>query len=264
MNGHLHLVCSRGENGASFLSKQSFRAPIHLSKPHEDAGALVVNLVNPTAGIFDDDEIDIKVTVEAGASMVLASPSATRVYRSRNGNSAKLNQSLHVHEGGSLEIYPEPFIPHGGARFRQQTDIFVARGGTLAFYEWLTPGRVASGETFQFSELEWGLNLWAADKLVAREHYSLRPENNSLQPLQLISETAQYIGCFVQGFEINACDIDAMESSDVYLGCSKLAEGAWVIKAICADSLAARRVMKDLREKLYAAQGKPLPWLGRF
>lgn len=264
MKGHLHLVCSHGENGACFLSKQSFRAPIHLSKPHEDAGALVVNLVNPTAGIFDDDEIDIKVTVETGASMVLASPSATRVYRSRSGNGAMISQSFHVHEGGSLEVYPEPFIPHGGARSRQSTDILVAPGGRLAFYEWLTPGRVASGETFQFSELEWNLDLWAADKLVAREHYSLSPENSSLHPLQMFSETAQYIGCFVQGFEIDASEIDAMESSDVYIGCCRLAHEGWVIKAICADSLAARRVMKKLREKLYAAQHKPLPWLGRF
>lgn len=237
---------------------------MHLSKPHEDAGALVVNLVNPTAGIFDDDEIDINVTVETGASLVLASPSATRVYRSRSGNGAAVNQSFHVHKGGSLEFYPEPFIPHGGARFRQRTDIRVERGGTMVYYEWLTPGRVASGESFQFAVLEFDLDLWLAEKLVARERYSLRPEDDSLHPLRLFSKTAQYLGCFVLGFEIDASIIDAMESHDVYLGCSKLPDCGWVIKAICKDSLTARRVMKDLRGFLYTAQNKQAPWLGRF
>ena len=52
--------------------------------------------------------------------------------------------------------------------------------------------------------------------------------------------------------------------SDVGIGCSRLAQSGWAIKAICADSLAARRVIKELREKLYAAQDKPMPWLGRF
>ena len=74
MKGHLHLTCACDGAGRSALREQSFRAPFHLSKPHEDAGALVVNVVNPTAGIFDGDELELQATVEAGARLVLTAP----------------------------------------------------------------------------------------------------------------------------------------------------------------------------------------------
>src|ERR1700757_1092782 len=122
MTGHLHLVCSSDKEGRSFLSAQSFRAPLHVSKPHVDGGTLVVNMVNPTAGIFDDDRIDVEVKVEAGARLLLTTPSASRVYRSRKGGTARMRQRLEVGCGGFLEYYPEPFIPQQGARFWQQNE----------------------------------------------------------------------------------------------------------------------------------------------
>ena len=53
--GHLELVCDVDSRGWTRLGHQSFRAPYHLSKPHHDAGALVLNVVNPTAGLLEGD-----------------------------------------------------------------------------------------------------------------------------------------------------------------------------------------------------------------
>ena len=56
--GHLHLVCAADAARAQLIcASQSFRAPIHLSKPHLDEGVLVVNVVNPTAGLLAGDRI---------------------------------------------------------------------------------------------------------------------------------------------------------------------------------------------------------------
>ena len=89
LKGHLHITCACDELGRNFISKQSFCAPMHLSKPHEDAGALVVNLVNPTAGLFDGDEVEIIARVNPGARLVLTTPSANRIYKSRSGSAAR-------------------------------------------------------------------------------------------------------------------------------------------------------------------------------
>lgn len=137
---------------------------MHLSKPHLDEGALVVNAVNPTAGLFDGDEVDIDVRVESGARLVLTSPSASRVYRARSDKPAIVRQRLAVAEGGSAEFFPELFIPQAGSRYHQQTELRIADGGQLLYCEWLTR-RVACGETFAWQELHWDTDVFWSDRL---------------------------------------------------------------------------------------------------
>ena len=99
MKGHLHLTVSADPAGRTYLRAQSFRAPLHLSKAHTDEGALVVNIVNPTAGLFDGDEVEMCVKVEAGSRLVLTTPSAGRVYRSGTGRGAMVRQRMEVAPG---------------------------------------------------------------------------------------------------------------------------------------------------------------------
>ena len=63
--GHLRLRCEVRGDGVPFLAEQDFRAPVHLSKAHvsDDGAALVVTVVNPTAGFFDGDELAMDVAV---------------------------------------------------------------------------------------------------------------------------------------------------------------------------------------------------------
>jgi urease accessory protein len=249
----------------NYVRKQSFRAPLHLSKPHEDEGALVVNMVTPTAGVFDDDEIDIRIDVEDEARLVLTAPSSSRVYRSRKGSHATVQQTFAVGAGGFMEFYPEPFIPHSGARYHQKNTLRVAENGALLFFEWLTPGRVASGEAFEYEELKWDTDLWHGDTLIARERYTLTPRDTSLASLHMAYKHAHYLGCFVVGdlpFPQDA--IEALGGEHVYLGCGRLSQGGWTIKAVCADSLSTRRTMQALRSILYDALGRKAPNLGRF
>ena len=265
MKGHLQITCARNALGANHLREQSFRAPLHLSKPHEDADALVVNLVNPTAGIFDDDEIEVQVKVEASSHLVLTTPSSGRVYRSRQGSHAHVKQTLEIEAGASLEFYPEPFIAHAGARYRQHNRILIAPGASLLYFEWLAPGRVASGEVFQYEELRWETDLFCNDKLAARERYTLSPKDHSLSALQQVFPQGHYLGCFVVGgFEFPTDAIEALQDESVMIGFSKLAAEGWNIKAVCRDSHHARQTMARLREIIYQAMGRVPPALGRF
>lgn len=265
MKGHLHLVCDLGGDGLPRLREQSFRAPFHLSKPHEDEGALVVNVVNPTAGMFDGDTLDLNVRVEGGTHLVLTTPSASRVFRSRNGGPAVMRQEFHVESGSMLEFMPEPLIPHAGSVYDQGTKLHVAPGGSLLFFEWLAPGRVASGESFEFAKITWSTDLWSGGTLSVRERYRLAQDDNSLVPLQQLYPAAHYLGCFVTGaFDFPVEQVEALSSSAAYLGWSPLAGGGWTIKALCEDALTTRKLMSALRQALHAAAGRRPATLGRF
>ena len=265
VKGHLRLSSARSDAGRTFLSAQSFRAPLHLSKPHADAGALVANIVNPTAGLFENDETDIDVSVETGARLVLTTPSANRIYKARGDGWATSRQCYRIATGGSLEFFPELTIPQAGSRFRQQTEIRVAPGGALLFFEWLAPGRVASGECFRYDRLEWRTDLWLGERLNLRERYELRPGSDSLASLQRLFPASHYVSCVVVGdIEFPCGEITAIEPAGVYLGHTPLGYGGWVIKALCRDGLCARHVMRQLRLILYRAFDREAPTLGRY
>lgn len=266
LRGHLRAVAGVDARGETYLREQSFRAPLHLSKPHHEAGALVINVVSPTAGLFDGDEVDLSLVVEPGARAVLTTPCASRIHQARSGHAAVMRQEIVVRSGAFAEYFPELLIPQRGARYRQETTLRVEPGGTLLFFEWLAPGRVASGETFAYTELQWHTDLWLGATLAARERYLLRPDGPSLAGLRLAFPAGHYLGCFIIGdLTFPQEEIERLDGPDVTMGAGPLAApGAWTIKALCRDNLAARRTLGALRTAIYQALPRAMPSLRRF
>jgi len=267
LSGHLDLVCAPDARGVSVLRHQSFRAPMHLSKPHHDGDTLVVNIVNPTAGLLEGDRVECRVKVEGGARLLLTTPSASRAHRMRNG-SAELVQELRVAKGGFLEFWPELFIPQGGTRYRQRTELRVEEGGELVFFESLAPGRVAAGESFAFHELKWETDVWHDTTRVARERYRLTPESESVRTLRAVFPDAYYASGFVLTPRLDDAHrcwqrLHDLHTSDAWIGCGRLSRGGWVIKCLAAGSVALRRMLHTVRTELYAALGRPAPSLRR-
>ena len=183
LTGHLDLVCAADDQGRSFISRQSFRAPFHLSKPYRDEHALIVQIVNPTAGVLAGDVLTSRVEVQSGARLLLTTPSANRIHAMPSG-SASMEQHFAVANGAWLEVMPELFIPQSQCRYRQRTTVEVEREGELFFVETLAPGRVARGEVFEFSQIEWEFELRFAGDLIARERFALRPSDESTTSLR--------------------------------------------------------------------------------
>ena len=123
-SGHLALRAAIRADGRTSLVSQSFRAPFHVSKPYwdEDAKTLLVQVVNPTAGILSGDRLQSKIAVEAGAALLVTTPSASRVFQMKEGD-AECRQHFAIATGGWLEVMPEPLVPHRGSRYRQITSV---------------------------------------------------------------------------------------------------------------------------------------------
>lgn len=267
LSGHLDLRCEVRPDGVPFISRQSFRAPIHLSKSHVDQGHLVQSIVNPTAGFFDGDHLEVNVEVGPDVRLVLSTPSASRVYRTRSGAAAESVQNFSVQANASLEWIPEPFIPHAGARYMQRMRIDLEASASLLFFDWIAPGRVAMGEVFAYQQLRWELDLFVGEKRIACERYDLKPGDDSLEALKAKFPAAHYLSVYVAG-EMGknwpAEALDALNGDDIYLGHGPLPEGVFVLRALCRDSLAARGLLEKLRPLLYSAAEMKPPALGRI
>lgn len=254
LSGHLHIVCSADGEGRSHLSQQSFRAPLHLSKAYWDGDVLLVNVVNPTAGLFAGDEIEVDVRVGPGARLLLTTPSASRAHAMPLGT-AQVRQRFVVEPGAWLEVCPELFIPQAECRYQQRTEIEVAAGGELFFVETLSPGRVARGESFGFAGLKWALDVRHDGVAVVRERLHLRRDDDSLNALKHPFANGYAASCYLVTDRIasdHACwgAVRGLQSDDVWIGVSRLTQGGWMIKLLARDSVALRKSLKSLRQIL--------------
>ena len=267
LRGHLALTAAVAADGRTFIREQSFSAPIHLSKPHLDEDVLVVNVANPTAGLFAGDRIRYDITVESGARMLLTAPSASRAHRIVEGD-ARVEQEFRVAKGAWLECWPEMFIPQGGARYRQKTVARVEEGGELLLIEMIAPGRTASGEVFAFAELVWETEVWLGEGKIARERYTLTPESPTLAALRARFPEAYYASCFVVSPELRAdaeCwrRIHDLHHDEAWVGCSALVRGGFAIRVLAAGSIALRKIIAQVRREIYTARDRREPALRR-
>lgn len=58
--------------------------------------------------------------------------------------------NVEVDEGSYLEFVPDQIIPFRDSRFYQTVNLKVHDKGTMIYSEMIAPGRVASGESFQY------------------------------------------------------------------------------------------------------------------
>ncbi len=263
LSGHLELTAAMDARGNTFLRHQFFQAPVHLGKGHQEAGTLVLNVVNPTAGLLDGDRLRIDVDVEQGARLLLTTPSASRVHTMRGGR-AEVTQRFCVASGGSLEWWPEMLIPQAGARYAQHTRIELEPNAELIFQETLAPGRVAFGEAFAYEELRWRTDVWQAGHLLVRERFLITPKNGALAALRRRFPTAYYTSIFVVSPALTGDLRDlASDAADHWIGTTQAGGGLHVVRIIAADSLALRRSLRDCRAAIYLSLHRTAPDLRR-
>lgn len=251
MNGKLHLVCGPGWDGRGALLEQHFNAPMHVSKPYWEDRLLVVNAVNSTAGLFSGDIVHTGVQVRSGAGMLLTNPSANRIHRTPEGF-AQAIQKLRVEQEAWLEVWPSLLIPHAGSDFRQKTRLEVARGGKLLWFEFFAPGRVASGEAWQFARLENDLELRYEGRLIAKERYRLTPGSAAVAALRGQFPTAYCASVYAVGAGMQP-EIAALHGPACWVGCSRLEEHAAAVRVVAATSMELTRVLQSLRALFHAA-----------
>ncbi|MDO8545690.1 MAG: urease accessory protein UreD [Opitutaceae bacterium] len=264
-SGHLSLRAAIREHGRTVLAAQSFRAPFHISKPYWDADAcaLLVQVVNPTAGILAGDRLESAIAVDDGAALLVTTPSATRLFRMRDG-AAECRQHFSVSNGAWLEVMPEPLVPHRGSRYRQTTTIDVETGGALFFVDQLMAGRAGHGELWQWERLQLELTVNVGGALVLRERLDQGgPELGALANFAGSGATACFASAVIISPQANEdaawlTAVRQLHGDGIWVGVSALRQGGWTMKLIAPDALRLRVALREVRKILSAH----LPRLG--
>jgi len=157
-------------DGRTRLSDLYQRAPCRVLTPREEPGDLSqAVLLTTSGGLADGDRIAVALRVGEGASALVTSQAAEKVYGARLAAPATIRVGLTVDAGAWCEWLPQETILFEGARLDRRTVAEVAPGGRLLACEFVVFGRLAHGERFGTGLLHDGWDLRRAGKLVWRD-----------------------------------------------------------------------------------------------
>jgi urease accessory protein len=106
-------------------------------------------IISPSGGILQGDRYRMDITLANNALLHLTTQGATRIYRMDKNYATQLVH-INVGEGCYFEYIPDQIIPYRNSRFYQNVLLNVHDNSTLIYSEMLVPGRVGSGESFEY------------------------------------------------------------------------------------------------------------------
>ena len=137
--------------GTTRLVRLEQRQPLRALFP-DDPDRLQAVLVNTGGGIVAGDRLSVEVAVEAGASLLVTTQAAEKVYRS-TGAEGGVTTRLSVAAGAHLDWLPQETILFEAARLRRTLVLELQADATFLGVEMLVFGRRARGEAFRTGAL---------------------------------------------------------------------------------------------------------------
>ena len=149
------------------IERRRHRGPLLVQRPfHPEAdGTCHAYVLHPPGGVVGGDSLSISVEVRGGASALLTTPAAAKLYRS-NGATATLEQTFDVDDGACLEWMPQETIAFGGSRGTSKTVVRLAPRARYLGWEITCLGRPASGDDFSTGSYRQCTEIWRGDRLV--------------------------------------------------------------------------------------------------
>ena len=148
-----------------------------------------IYIMSPSGGILQGDRYRMDIKLKNNACAHITTQGATRVYRMERNYATQII-NVHVDEGSYLEFVPDQIIPYRDSRFYQTVNLNVHDKGTMIYSEIIAPGRVASGESFQY-------DIYYMKVLARNQKLSLRfIDTAKLEPKKCNMNTVGLLGTF--------------------------------------------------------------------
>jgi len=152
--GALTLLLEKDqERGKTVVKEQYSKVPLFTQRAlylEESLPSMAyIYIMSPSGGILQGDRYRMDIVLKNKACAHITTQGATRVYRMERNYATQIVNVV-VDDGCYLEFVPDQIIPFRDSRFYQTVNLKVHDNGTMIYSEMIVPGRVASGESFQY------------------------------------------------------------------------------------------------------------------
>lgn len=152
--GILQLLMEEDDERKKTIIKEKFcRVPLYVQRAlylEESIPSMAyIYIISPSGGILQGDRYRIDITLKKNSYAHITTQSATRIYKMERDFATQM-VNIVVDDGCYFEYIPEQVIPFRNSRFYQIVDLNVHENSTMVYSEMIVPGRVASGEVFEY------------------------------------------------------------------------------------------------------------------
>jgi urease accessory protein len=141
------------ENGKTVVKEQYSKVPLFTQRAlylEESIPSMAyMYIISPSGGILQGDRYRMDITLKNNAYAHITTQGATRIYRMEKNYATQIVNII-VDDGCYFEFIPDQIIPYRNSRFYQTVNLNIHDNATMLYAEMIVPGRVASGESFQY------------------------------------------------------------------------------------------------------------------
>jgi urease accessory protein len=141
------------ENGKTVVKEQYSKVPLFTQRAlylEESLPSMAyMYIISPSGGILQGDRYRIDITLKNNAYAHITTQGATRIYRMEKNYATQIVNVI-VEDNCYFEFIPDQIIPYRDSRFYQKVSLKVHDDATMVYSEMVVPGRVASGESFEY------------------------------------------------------------------------------------------------------------------
>ncbi len=234
-------------DGVSRLVERTHSGPLRVQKPLYPEGEAVCHaiIIHPPGGVVGGDQLAVDATVGAGAHALLTSPGAAKWYRA-NGHVSGQHIALRAGRGAAIEWLPQESIVFDQACVRLRHEVELAVDASYIGCDIVCLGRSASGEIFNTGSISQQVQIRRGGKLLWWEQGVLAAGGALMaSPLGLgghtVCATLIAVGAPVSPSVLAAVREIGVPAGAVF-GATHM-KSLVVVRLLCGDSEAARRVM---------------------
>ena len=231
----------------SRLVERRHSGPLRVQKPLYPEGEAVCHaiIVHPPGGVVGGDQLQVDAAVGDGAHAVLTSPGAAKWYRA-NGHVSGQRVALRAGAGASIEWLPQESIFFDQACVRLRHEVELAADASYIGLDIVCLGRSASGESFRTGSIAQHTQIRRGGKLLWWEQGVLAAGGPLMKSAlgmagQTVCATLIAVGAPVAAPVLAALRGIAVPDGAQF-GATQM-KAVLVVRLLCSDSEAARRVM---------------------
>ncbi|MCX7221333.1 MAG: urease accessory protein UreD [Burkholderiales bacterium] len=155
------------DGGTTRLTERSHVGPLRVQKALYPEGGQICHaiIVHPPGGVVGGDQLEIALSVQANAHVLLATPGAAKWYKA-NGKISKQSVQMTVKQAASVEWLPQETIFFDAAHVQLSQTINLAKDASFIGCDILCFGRTASGESFHSGKISQHSTIRREGKLI--------------------------------------------------------------------------------------------------
>ena len=162
--------------GRTVVTRSQASSPLKLLTPRRRHPAAWVYTSTFGGGMVAGDRTHLDVTLHPGASCVLTTQASSKVYRDPEKKGCRQSLCVEVAEDALVVVAPDPVTCYADAIFQQRQDFQLAPTSSLVIVDWLTSGRRAYGEAWDFTRYQSRIDVHQGEKHLLADTLLLDPE----------------------------------------------------------------------------------------